>query len=110
MQTNGPSPRKVPALIVFGILLIAGSGVIGAGLALQNRGAAVQVNAFGHLWTVHLYTVLFVGALQAVLGRPRTARDRAVLVALAVGTAVATYLVFEHYLLVLLPRGAWTGF
>jgi hypothetical protein len=55
-------------------------------------------------------TVLFVAALQAALGRPRTARDWAVLATVAVGTAAATYLVFEHYLLVLLPRGAWTGF
>jgi len=57
-----------------------------------------------------LATLLFVGVLQAALGRPRSARDWAVLVAIAVGTAAASYLVFERYLLVLLPRGAWTGF
>jgi len=55
-------------------------------------------------------TVLFVGALQAVLGRPQTARQWAVLAAIALGTAAASYFVFERYLLVLLPRGAWTGF
>lgn len=55
-------------------------------------------------------TVLFVAALQAALGRPRTAREWAVLAAIAVGTTVSTYVVFERYLLVLLPRGAWTGF
>ncbi|MFH1343296.1 MAG: tripartite tricarboxylate transporter TctB family protein [Pseudomonadota bacterium] len=55
-------------------------------------------------------TVLFVAALQAALGGPRTAREWAVLAAIAVGTTVSTYVVFERYLLVLLPRGAWTGF
>src|SRR5215218_2285313 len=55
-------------------------------------------------------TVLFVAALQAALGRPETARQWAVLSAIAIGTAVVSYVVFERYLLVLLPRGAWTGF
>ncbi|MFZ2156350.1 MAG: tripartite tricarboxylate transporter TctB family protein [Bradyrhizobium sp.] len=55
-------------------------------------------------------TVLFVGALQAALGRPRTARQWAVLAAIALGTAAVSYFVFERYLLVLLPRGAWTDF
>lgn len=55
-------------------------------------------------------TVLFVAALQAALGGPRTAREWAVLATIAVGTTVSTYVIFERYLLVLLPRGAWTGF
>lgn len=58
----------MPALILFGILLITGSGAIGAGLVLQNRGAAAEVQVFGHLLTVHLYTVLIVGALLACWG------------------------------------------
>jgi hypothetical protein len=57
-----------------------------------------------------LATVLFVGALQAALGRPQTARQWGVLAAIALGTAAVSYFVFERYLLVLLPRGAWTGF
>ena len=57
-----------------------------------------------------LATFLFVATLQAALGRPRTTRDWAVLAAIAFGTAAVSYLVFERYLLVLLPRGAWTGF
>lgn len=55
-------------------------------------------------------TVVFVGALQAALGRPQTARQWAVLAAIALGTAVVSYVIFERYLLVLLPRGEWTGF
>ena len=31
-------------------------------------------------------------------------------VSLAVLTAFVTHLIFERYLLVLLPRGSWTGF
>lgn len=55
-------------MIFFGILLITGSGAIGAGLVLQNRGAAADVQIFGHLLTVHLYTILIVGALLACWG------------------------------------------
>ncbi|KRQ94425.1 hypothetical protein CQ12_32850 [Bradyrhizobium jicamae] len=55
-------------------------------------------------------TVLFVGALQAALDRPRTVRQWVVLATIALGTAVMSYFIFERYLLVLLPRGAWTGF
>ena len=54
-------------------------------------------------------TVLFVAAFQLALDRPRTVRQWAVLAAIAVGTSAVTYLVFNQYLLVLLPRGAWTG-
>jgi putative tricarboxylic transport membrane protein len=53
-------------------------------------------------------TALFVAAIQAVLDRPRDARGWAVLAAIAVGTSAATYLVFDTYLTVLLPRGTWT--
>ena len=57
-----------------------------------------------------LSTVLFVASLQAALDPPRDVRGWAILAAVAIGTAAAGYLVFERYLLVLLPRGAWTGF
>ena len=55
-------------------------------------------------------TVLFVGALQAALDRPKSARQWVVLAAIALGTAAVSYFIFERYLLVLLPRGAWTSF
>jgi hypothetical protein len=57
-----------------------------------------------------LATLLFVSALQAALGRPRTTRQWTVLAAIALGTTILSYFIFERYLLVLLPRGAWTGF
>jgi len=55
-------------------------------------------------------TVLFVGTLQAALDRPKSARQWAVLAAIALGTAAVSYVIFERYLLALLPRGPWTGF
>jgi len=54
-------------------------------------------------------TALFVAAFQLVLERPRRLRQWLALAAVAVGTSAAAYLVFEQYLLVLLPRGTWTG-
>ncbi|ANW01257.1 tripartite tricarboxylate transporter TctB family protein [Bradyrhizobium icense] len=54
-------------------------------------------------------TVLFVAALQAILEKPTTWRQWAVLAAIAIGTSAVTYLVFERYLSVLLPRGSWTN-
>jgi hypothetical protein len=54
-------------------------------------------------------TVLFVAALVVLLAPPRSAKDWAKLLLLALVTAGATYVVFEHYLTVLLPRGKWTG-
>jgi putative tricarboxylic transport membrane protein len=54
-------------------------------------------------------TALFVAGFQAVLERPATLRQWAVQTAIAVGTAAVTYLVFERYLSVILPRGTWTG-
>ncbi|MGH7355980.1 MAG: tripartite tricarboxylate transporter TctB family protein [Candidatus Rokuibacteriota bacterium] len=54
-------------------------------------------------------TFLFVGVVSAIIEPPRGARWWALL-ALALLTTVATYLVFERYLSVLLPRGRLTGF
>jgi putative tricarboxylic transport membrane protein len=54
-------------------------------------------------------TTLFVAVFQAALERPTSLRQWAVQVAVAAGTAAVTYVVFERYLSVLLPRGSWTG-
>jgi putative tricarboxylic transport membrane protein len=54
-------------------------------------------------------TALFVAAFQLVLERPSTPRQWLALAAVAVGTSAVTYLVFDQYLTVLLPRGTWTG-
>ena len=54
-------------------------------------------------------TALFVAAFQLVLERPSTPRQWLALAAVAVGTSALTYAVFDQYLTVLLPRGAWTN-
>ena len=54
-------------------------------------------------------TFLFVAALQAVLEQPQGWRRWTVVIAAALATVIVTYLAFEVYLSVLLPRGRWTG-
>ena len=56
-----------------------------------------------------LATFAYVAATNALLDVPRSARGWLRVLLLALGTVLATYYVFEHYLLVLLPRGRWTG-
>ena len=51
-----------------------------------------------------LATLAFVGVAQGLLG-PHQARDLPRIALVAIGTATATYLVFERYLHVFLPRG-----
>lgn len=57
-----------------------------------------------------LATVLYVAAANALLEPPRGLKGWARVAALAFLTTIAAYVVFERYLLVLLPRGRWTGF
>jgi putative tricarboxylic transport membrane protein len=82
-----------------------GAGYRLVGLVFAVFGAyAVALPLLGY----RIATVLFVAALQVVLDRPRDARGWVVLAVIAVATSAATYLVFDTYLTVLLPRGAWT--
>ena len=55
-------------------------------------------------------TFAFVAALQALLDPPRGKRRWLVVLATALITTTVAYYLFEHYLLVLLPRGQWTDF
>jgi len=54
-------------------------------------------------------TFLFVAALQAVFESPRGARGWVLVMVSGLATALVTYIVFNDYLSVLLPRGIWTG-
>jgi hypothetical protein len=75
-------------------------------------GAFVAVAAYIGLLPLlgfRIATALFVATFQLVLERPARLRQWAVLAAVALGTSAVTYLVFEQYLTVLLPRGSWTG-
>jgi putative tricarboxylic transport membrane protein len=55
-------------------------------------------------------TFAFVAALNALLDPPRRPAQWARVVLLALGATFAAWLIFEHYLTVLLPRGRWTDF
>jgi len=55
-------------------------------------------------------TFLFVGGANALLNPPRGARGWGRVLVLALVTTLVTWLVFERWLSVLLPRGRWTGF
>ena len=54
-------------------------------------------------------TFLFMVALQAVIDPPHSLRRWVVVMISSLASAAVTYVVFEHYLSVLLPRGTWTG-
>lgn len=56
-----------------------------------------------------LATFLFMVALQAVIDPPRGARRWVVVLVSALASSAVTYIVFDTYLSVLLPRGHWTG-
>jgi putative tricarboxylic transport membrane protein len=55
-------------------------------------------------------TFAFVFVLQATLEPPRSRNTWLRVVIVAFATTLITYLVFESYLSVLLPRGRWTDF
>jgi putative tricarboxylic transport membrane protein len=54
-------------------------------------------------------TVLFVFLFQMILERPGSALTLLRQAVIASAAAAITYLVFNDYLSVLLPRGSWTG-
>ena len=54
-----------------------------------------------------LSTFIFMVALQSVF-EPHGARRWVAVLVSALATTAVTYVVFEHYLSVLLPRGSWT--
>jgi hypothetical protein len=55
-------------------------------------------------------TLLFVAALHATLDWPKTRKGWGAVAVNAVITTLVTYILFEKYLTVLLPRGIWTDF
>jgi putative tricarboxylic transport membrane protein len=79
--------------LVFGVFLVFG----------------VYVGALPYLG-YRLATFAFIAALQATLEPPKGRKAWTIVLASALVTTAVTYVVFEHYLTVLLPRGRWTGF
>jgi len=78
-------------------------------VALSFAAFAIYVVALPGLG-FRLGTFLYVAAANALLAPPRGARGWLRVLALAAGTSLVTWLAFEHYLSVLLPRGRWTNF
>ena len=78
------------------------------GLVLASFVAVAIYIALLPLLGFRIATVLFVAGSQLILDRPATWRLWAIQLTIATGTAAVTYLVFERYLSVILPRGSWT--
>ena len=104
------------ALLVVQDLMKRAPAVVGSGAPRNYRLVVIAFAIVGAyvallpLLGFRVATVLFVGTLQAA-GRSRASiAPIRPSVAIALGTAAVSYVIFERYLLVLLPRGAWTGF
>jgi hypothetical protein len=114
--------------LVLGVTAVASVGLIAVSLLSGARaGAAPAVRPnyalvvtafvlFGlyivvlPLVGLRLATVAFVALMQAAIEPPRSRRSFIVIGIIAFATALVTYVAFEHYLQVLLPRGTWTDF
>lgn len=112
--------------IVLGITALFALGVIATDLLSRkeppplprvNYGAVVLHFAVFGLYVAALpglgfriATTLYVAVANALMDPPRRPVQWLRVAALALGTMLATYYVFEHYLTVLLPRGRWTDF
>jgi len=56
-----------------------------------------------------LATILFVMLVMPAIEWPRSVQAWAALISISIATSLVSHLVFERYLLVLLPRGSLTG-
>jgi uncharacterized membrane protein YeaQ/YmgE (transglycosylase-associated protein family) len=94
-----PAPRAVPAAERPNYRLVALSfGVFALYcVALPSLGFRIA-------------TFAYVVASNVLLAPPRGSKGWVFAVVLGLATAFITWLVFERYLSVLLPRGRWTGF
>jgi len=112
--------------IVLGITAVLSAWLVASAILFPRRpspGPALHYGMVGAMFAVFgLYvgalpflgfrvaTFLYVAATNSLLEPPRSARGWATTALVALVTAAATYYIFERYLLVLLPRGSWTGF
>ena len=79
-----------------------------AAVAIHFAVFAVYVAAMPYLG-FRVATAAYVAAANALLEPPHGARGWLRVAAIALLSTLATYVIFERYLLVLLPRGHWTG-
>ena len=118
-------PRIIIALTAaFALLLVvldvlAQRGDEAGGVAPARRNTLLVVLNFA-LFGVYalalpglgfrIATLIYVAAATALLEPPRGAKGWARVLGLALVTTAVTYVLFEQYLSVLLPRGRWTDF
>jgi hypothetical protein len=114
--------------IVLGVTTLLAAWLVAADLLAAKRtarapaarahyGMVVMMFAVFGLYVIalpllgfRLATVVYVAAANALLDPPRGARGWARVALVALLTGAVTYVIFERYLTVLLPRGTWTGF
>lgn len=80
-----------------------------AAVALHFAVFGLYVAALGYLG-FRLSTLAYVAATNALMDPPKGMRGYMRVTLLAVLTAFITFILFERYLSVLMPRGRWTGF
>ena len=112
--------------IVLGITAVLSAALLGFSLIDKDKPAVADARNYALVFAVFLVfgvyvgalpylgyrvaTFVFIAALQAMLEPPKGRRAWIIVLASALVTTAVTYVVFEHYLTVLLPRGRWTGF
>jgi hypothetical protein len=114
--------------IVLGLTAVLAAALVVSDLLAARRGRPPAKAAAGHNYRLvigvfalfglyvaflpylgfRIATLAFVASLQATLEPPRGWRGWVVVAVTAIATTAIAYSVFEHYLLVLLPRGRWT--
>ena len=107
----------IAAVLAVALLVFSFFGKPAEGKSSANYGLVVAVFAIFFVYVgalpylgFRIATLLFVPALQMTLEFPRSRKAWAIVAATAVITTVVSYVLFERYLQVLLPRGRWTDF
>lgn len=105
------------ALVVFDLLGRRRGRPAATASPARNYGLVLAVFAVFGLYVAFLpylgfriATLAFVAGLQSTLEPPQGWKGWLAVAVTAIATTAVAYLVFERYLLVLLPRGRWTDF
>lgn len=127
MVPIGPAfyPRLVVGVMALLSLILIGADVMASRRQAAPAGAAAPAANYGLVLATfvefglyimllplvgfRLSTFLFVLALQVTLEWPASNVRWALVVLIAVVASLICFFIFEDYLSVLLPRGAWTG-